>query len=202
MATKEKIKWVLRMLRGGNKISKLTNDMFEAWMIALEKYNDVTCDSALKIILDEDTKDGYQATTPEFTRICRRVISGQKVTSELSKKADEYSELSKKEAENYHKIIQNFPKPKIKYQRHYDVVEYYNQYGKLKYFMCYEHVDIEKFRESCLFDFSVSPDVVNHVFFSDVKEPVKNDKGETVRLKDTFVKTNNPKGIPVTIGYL
>ena len=82
-----------------------------------------------------------------------------------------------------------------------EIVEYWDQSGKLKFIFCYDHVEKTVFIENCIAECCVRPFNVTHELWKEKKILVRNHKGDLDNIVDTL--TRDEKGnIKVTVGYV
>jgi len=188
---------------------KPTYALLEAWKTAIENLTPREIEETTKYCL-QTRKSTYLPTPAEFIEIAQTIKSDIARKKRVNEEIEANSGYLPHDQEAKEKIAGMASKiglmgkkndPNEEQPRYFETYEYCDQFGNVKYFICYKHVDIEKFRQSCMYNHYIKPSVVHHVFFKDVKEKIKNFKGDVVGVKNTFVKLNDQQGYPVTIGY-
>jgi len=211
MASKETIKRVLTLLCENHR-RKYTATLEEVWVMALENVPDKTANVGLKWFIQNGNTKGFMPTTDQFLKECRELLQKTLKEKRLQQEIAEQTAMPQTKAIDYKEYVEKaFPSTKEKVSlmeqkekrrsvSDLGIVEYYSQEGRLKYLMCYEHIDKKLFLESCWVHFQQKPFNVSYEFGEDRKIPNRDKNGNVETVTDKFCKSN--VGKPVTVGYV
>jgi hypothetical protein len=194
MAAPKIVKGVVLMLCE-NYQRKFNDSLLAVWVRALKNVPDSYIETGYDFYTQKGKSKGFMPSTDQFIDACRELQNKRKKEKRLRKEAED--PVNENRGNQIVEIDFDFNPNDVRV----DLIDYLTPEGNIKYVVCYGHIDKEKFRQACSYQFRFIPSAIIHEYWGDGKEVRTKENGEVYRISDV-VKKSSYGNLKVTVGYI
>jgi len=198
---------------------KMENNLLRGWALGLKGVHEDIINKNLGSFI-QDKPNGYKPVPGEYVKHCKDSIKSEKASEYLEEIARESNTNLLEDKANDKKslgyIQSKLLAAKLKNEQitiaepeeqkdypHLNISENCDKTGNAVFYACPGHVDSDHFRAQVKKHFDASPMQIKYVYRRMKACPIKNDKGQTVRIANRFLKCGPAEegAAEITEGY-